>query len=110
MGAARRAMGDDEQAHKNFEESLRYNASQFNAWLGLGLLAEKQGKIDEAVSDLSRSAEIQPTAQAYFELGRILAQTGHAPEAIDAYQRALKISPDLPEAQKAIDSLRQQKR
>ncbi len=107
MGAARRAMGDDDQAHQNFEQSLRYNANQFNAWLGLGLLAEKQGKIDEAISDLSRSAEIQPTAQAYFELGRMLAQTGHAPEAIDAYQQALKISPDLTEAQKAVDVLRQ---
>jgi Tfp pilus assembly protein PilF len=110
MGAARRALGDDEQAHKNFEESLRYNPNQFNAWLGLGLLAEKQGKLDEAITDLSRSAEVQPTAQAFFELGRMLAQTGHIPEAVDAYQRALKISPDLTEAQKAIDALQQQKR
>ena len=110
MGAARRALGDDEQAHKNFEESLRYNANQFNAWLGLGLLAETQGKLDEAINDLSRSAELQPTAQAFFELGRMLAQTGHIPEAVDAYQRALKISPDLTEAQKAIDALQQQKR
>jgi len=110
MGAARRALGDDEQAHKNFEESLRYNPNQFNAWLGLGLFAEKQGKLDEAITDLSRSAEVQPTAQAFFELGRTLAQTGHIPEAVDAYQRALKISPDLTEAQKAIDALQQQKR
>jgi tetratricopeptide (TPR) repeat protein len=108
MGAARRTLGDDDQAHQNFEQSLRYNANQFNAWLGLGLIAEKQGKIDEAISDLSRSVEIQPTAQGYFELGRMLAQTGHAPEAIDAYQQALKISPDLTEAQKALDALRQQ--
>ena len=110
MGAARRTLGDDEQAHKNFEQSLRYNSNQFNAWLGLGLLAEKQGKLDEAINDLSRSAEIQPTAQAYFELGRMLAQTGHIPEAVDAYQRALKISPDLTEAQKAVDELQQKKR
>ena len=110
MGAARRALGDDEQAHKNFEESLRYNASQFNAWLGLGLLAEKQGKIDEAMSDLSHSVDAQPTAQAYFEIGHLLAQTGHVPEALDAYQQALKISPDMAEVRQAIDALQQQKR
>jgi len=54
--------------------------------------------------------ELQPTAQAYFELGRVLAQTGHVPEAVNAYQQALKISPDLVEAQQAADALRQQKR
>ena len=110
MGAARRALGDDAQARKNFEESLRYNASQFNAWLGLGLLAEKQGKIDEAMSDLSHSVDAQPTAEAYFEIGQILAKTGHAPEAIDAYRQALKISPDSTEVQGAIEALQQQKR
>jgi cytochrome c-type biogenesis protein CcmH/NrfG len=53
---------------------------------------------------------MQPTARAYFELGRMLTQTGHVAEAIDAYQKALKISPDLVEAQQAADALRQQKR
>jgi tetratricopeptide (TPR) repeat protein len=110
MGGARRALGEDAQARKNFDESLRFNPNQFNAWLGLGLLAEKQGKLDEAISDLSRSLEVQPTAQGYFELGRILTKTGHVPEALDAYQQALKISPDLAEAQQAADALRQQKR
>ena len=110
LGAAHRALGEDEQARKNFEQSLRFNPNQFNAWLGLGLLAQQQGKLGEAISDLSRSVEVQPTTQAYFELGRMLAQTGHVPEALDAYQQALKISPDLIEAQQAADALRQQKR
>src|SRR5271169_2412082 len=59
---------------------------------------------------LCHSVELQPTAQGYFELGRTLAQTGHIPEALDAYQQALKISPDLVEAQQAINTLRQQTR
>ncbi len=49
-------------------------------------------------------------AQGYLELGRTLAQAGHVPEALDAYQQALKISPDLVEAQQAADALRQQKK
>jgi tetratricopeptide (TPR) repeat protein len=109
LGAAYRVLGEDEQAHKNFEESLRFNSNQFNAWLGLGLLAQKQGKVGEAISALSRSVEVQPTAEAYFQLGQMLAQTGHIPEALDAYQQALKLAPELPEAQHAIDVLRQQR-
>lgn len=107
LGAAQRALGEDEPAQKSFEQSLRFNPTQFSAWRGLGLLAEKQSKLDEAVSDLSRAAELQPTARGYFELGRAQAQARHIPEALDAYEQALKISPDFVEAQQAADALRQ---
>jgi cytochrome c-type biogenesis protein CcmH/NrfG len=110
LGAAHRALGDDEHAHKDFDQSLRFNPNQHNAWFGLGLLAQKQGKPDEAISDLSRSVELQPTAQGYLALGRALTQAGHVPEALDAYQQALKISPDLAEAQQAAATVRQQKK
>jgi tetratricopeptide (TPR) repeat protein len=108
LGAAQRALGEDENAHGSFERSLSFNPNQFNAWLGLGLLARKQGKIGEAITDLSHSVELQPTAEAYLQLGRMLAETGHLPEALDAYQRALKLSPDLTEAQHGADALRHQ--
>ncbi len=107
LGAAYRGMGEDEQAHNNFEQALRLNPNQSNAWLGLGLLAHKRGQLAESINDLSRSLELQPTAQAYFELGRTLAQAGRIPEALDAYQRALQISPDFLEAQQAAAALRQ---
>ena len=108
LGAAYRALGDDDQAQANYNHSLRLNPNQYNAWLGLGLLAGKQGKLTEAVTDLSRSVEIKPTAQGYLSLGRALAQSGHAAEALAAYDQALKISPDLNEAKQAAAALRQQ--
>jgi Flp pilus assembly protein TadD len=105
LGAAYRALGDDEEAHKSFNQSLHFNPNQFNAWFGLGLLARKQRELEEAVSDLSRSLELQPSAQGYFELGRTLAQMGRIPQALAAYQQALKISPDFADAQQAADAL-----
>jgi Tfp pilus assembly protein PilF len=110
LGAAYRTLREDQLARKNFDESLRLNPKQFNAWLGLGLLAQGQGKLDEAVSDLSRSVEAHPTAEGYFELGRTLAQAGHIREALDDYQQALRISPDFSEAKQAADALSEQKR
>ena len=110
LGSAHRALGEDESAHKSFDQSLRLNPNQFNAWLGLGLLAQQHGKLDEAISDLSRSVELRPTAQGYFEFGRALAQSGHVPQALEAYQMALKISPDFVEAQQAADVLQHQKK
>ena len=109
MGAAYRALGEYDEAKKAFEQALRLNPNQFNAWLGLGLLAERQGKLEEAIADISRSIELQPSAPACFVLGRTLAQAGRIAEALAAYQRALQISPSFTEAQQAADALRQQK-
>jgi protein O-mannosyl-transferase len=109
LGAAQRALSEEEQARASFDQSLRLNPNQFNAWLGLGMLAQKQGKLDESISDLSRSVELQPSAQGYFELGRTLAQARHVPEALNAYQQALQISPDFVEAQQAAAALQQKK-
>ena len=108
LGAAYRALGEDDQAQANYNHSLRLNPNQYNAWLGLGLVAQKQGKITESVADLSRSVELQPTAQGYLSLGRALAQSGRSAEALSDYDQALKISPDLIEAQQAAATLRQQ--
>ena len=109
LGSAYRALGEDDQARQSFDRALRLNPNQFNAWMGIGLLAQKQGKLDEAISDLSRSVELQPTAQGYLELGHVLAQTGQASQALEAYQQALRIAPELTEAQQALDALRQKK-
>jgi protein O-mannosyl-transferase len=105
LGAAQHALGQDGEARKNYDQSLRLNANQFNAWLGLGLLARQQGKLDEAISDLSRSVELQPTAQSCLELGRTFAQAGRVPEAREAYRQALQIDPSFAEVQSAVDAL-----
>jgi protein O-mannosyl-transferase len=108
LGAAERSLGEDNEARKNFDEALQLNPNQFNAWLGMALLARKQGKLDEAISDLSRSIELRPTAEAYFELGRTYAQSGRISDARDAYRQALQIDPGFTQAQQAIAALPQQ--
>jgi protein O-mannosyl-transferase len=102
MGSAQRALGQNELARKDFEQSLQFNPNQSNAWLGLGLLAEQQGRLDETIADLSRSVAVHPTAEGYFELGRSLARVGRRAEAVSAYQQALTLDPNLTEAQQAV--------
>jgi tetratricopeptide (TPR) repeat protein len=77
LGAAYFKLGEDDQARRNFDASLRVNPNQASAWLGLG---------------------------------RVLSQTSHVPEALDAYQNALKLSPDLVEAQQAAEELQRAKK
>lgn len=107
LGAAHRALGEDTEARESFMHALRLNPNQANAWLGLGLLERKESNTGEAVRDLSRSLELQPTAKGYFELGQLLEQSGRSAEALDSYRRALQLAPDFSEAQKAVDALEQ---
>jgi Tfp pilus assembly protein PilF len=109
LGVAQRSLGEDTEARNSFNQSLGLNSQQYNAWLGLGLLAQKEGKAQEAILDLSRSVELQPTAEGYLQLGRVFAQTNRRAEALAAYEQALKISPEMPEAQQALDALKQQR-
>jgi protein O-mannosyl-transferase len=102
LGAAQRALGEDGAAQKSFEESLQLNANQYAAWRGLGLLAQKQGNMDEAIRNFMHAAELHPSAASYVDLGRALQQSNRRNEALAAYQKALRISPDSEEAQQAI--------
>src|SRR4029077_12503590 len=97
-----------DRAETNYKHALQYNPNQFNAWLGLGLLAQQQGALVEAITNLSRSVELQPTARGYFALGKALQQSGRTLEALTAYEQATRIAPSLTEAQQGADSIRQQ--
>jgi len=107
LGMAYGAQDDAERSRQNFERSLSLNPNQFNAWLGLGLLARKAGKLDEAVADISRSVELRPSAQACFELGRAYEQAGRYAEAREAYRQSLNLDSRFTKAQDALDTLRQ---
>ncbi|MFZ0759439.1 MAG: tetratricopeptide repeat protein [Candidatus Sulfotelmatobacter sp.] len=105
LGAAQRTLGKDELAQRSFDEALRLNPSQSTAWLGMGRLAQKQGRLNQAIDDFSRSIALQPTGEGYLDLGRSLQRAGRGPEALTAYRQALKLSPDLVEAQQAAAAL-----
>jgi Tfp pilus assembly protein PilF len=105
LGNAYRRWGQDAQAQESFGRALRLNPGQFNAYLGLGQMLEKQSQVDEAIRNYSRSIELRPTDQGFLLLGHALESAGRRTEALAAYQAALRLSPSLPEAQRAVDAL-----
>jgi protein O-mannosyl-transferase len=95
MGMAYADMEKDGNAYLSFERSLRLNPNQPEAYHGLGRLAEKDGRLDEAVFAYSRLAEIAPTGVNYQRLGDAFRLANRPTEALNAYQNALKISPEM---------------
>ena len=55
---------------------------EVNWWLGLGLLAQKQGNREEEINALSHLLELQPSGEGYLQLGRLLAQSDRRVQAI----------------------------
>jgi cytochrome c-type biogenesis protein CcmH/NrfG len=48
---------------------------------------------------------LRPTDTGFLLLGHALESAGRRPEALAAFQAALKLSPGLPDAQRAVDAL-----
>lgn len=105
LGAAYRKLGEDEKARTSYDQALQLNSNQYNAYLGLGELLEKQSRLDDAISNYSKAVELRPTDTGFLLLGRALERTGRRSEALAAYQAALRLSPEMPEAQHAVDAL-----
>jgi Flp pilus assembly protein TadD len=105
LGSAYRSLSQDDAARRAYETALQLNPANFNAYLGMGLLAENKGSISEAIADYTRSLEIAPTPEGYYRLGQALEKSSRKEEALAAYQQALKLAPDLQEAQEAVKAL-----
>jgi protein O-mannosyl-transferase len=95
LGTAYSDLGNDAKSRYSFEQALRLNPNQAGAWQGMGLLSQKQGKLEEAITYFARSAELQPSAQGYLQLARVLAQANHRAEALAVYEQAVRLDPDL---------------
>lgn len=105
LGTAYRELGEDRKSRESYNEALRLNPNQFNAYLGLGRLLEKQGRLGDAITQYARSVSLRATGEGYLRLGHALQTANRRQEAIAAYQQALSIDPDLKEAQQALDGL-----
>ena len=99
-------LNDPAAAIEQFTGALQINPNKQNSLLGRGMAEYRTGNLDAAANDLSRAAQMAPSAQADFWLGRALENKGQAQAATSAYKAALQIVPTMTEAQQRLDALR----
>jgi Tfp pilus assembly protein PilF len=87
--------GDYTKSRSNYEDALRVNPGEASAWQGLGLLCQKQGDLEHAITYFARAVALQPTGENYLDLARALYQANRRAEAVAALEQALKERPDL---------------
>ena len=81
-----------------FERAVRVTTGNWMAHNNLGIALAKQGKIDEAIAQYSRAAEIKPGPLPYNNLGGLFARQGKLDKAITYYTKALEVDPQYKEA------------
>jgi tetratricopeptide (TPR) repeat protein len=104
LGFAYRGMGQATKAKQCFETALRLEPDWARAMTGLGLIAQENGDMTEAIRQYSRAVAVQPTDVGYLLLAQALRQEGRLDEATAISERVARFSPNLAEAQKAVES------
>jgi protein O-mannosyl-transferase len=105
LGFAYRGLGQSMKAKQCFETALQLAPDRARAMIGLGLIAQENGDLAEAIRLFSRAAAVQPTDVGYLLLARALQQEGHVDEANAISGSVARSSPDLPKALKTTKSL-----
>jgi Tfp pilus assembly protein PilF len=93
-------------AKAEFSAAIALNPEEANSYLGRGLIEQQGWDFDAAVADFSKAAAIAPSPIAYYWQGRALESKGEAERAADAYQRALRLAPEMNEARTRLAVLR----
>ncbi len=92
-----------EPARKQFAEVLRIQPGHAEASIYSGALLAEEKKFDEAIvyfDALAKNKEFQDPERAHFYIGRVRVEQGesHYAQAEQAFQQALRLRPEFPEA------------
>ena len=94
------------EALDEFDSAIALNPAEQNSYIGRGTIEVQQGRLDPAIADFIRAADIAPSPLANLWLGRTYELKGNAPAAIAAYETAVHLAPQFAEAQNRLNALR----
>ncbi len=100
------ALGQTEQALRDYDQALRLDPGLADAALNRGMLHYRAKRYDAAITDLQRAFELSADpAVVFFDLALANLARGERAAALDNLRRALSHNPQQPDARKLYDSL-----
>jgi tetratricopeptide (TPR) repeat protein len=103
LGFDYRALGDRTKARQYFALALESAPDSGRAMTGLGLIAQADGDLPDAIRQYSHALVVQPTDAGYLLLAQALQSTGRSAEAKELVDHVAQSSPNFAEAQKAAN-------
>lgn len=99
-----------EPARQQFEEALKIKPDQSEAAIYMGALLAEDRKYEDSIKyfeALTKNPEFKETERAHYYIGRVRAEQGasHYDEAQKAFEKALEVRPEYPEAALALAML-----
>jgi tetratricopeptide (TPR) repeat protein len=73
--------------------------------IGRGMIERDEGKLDAALQDFARAAQVSPSPLAFYWQGRVLEDKGQFSAAAEAYRVVLKLAPNFGDAQTRLDDV-----
>jgi Tfp pilus assembly protein PilF len=106
LGLAYFNKGNYPMAEDYYKQALKIEPDFFIALRGLGRTYKAMGIANEAISTLKKAAATSPTSPAiYIDLAEAYELAGDYKAAITAYETALKLEPQGPQAEQATKGL-----
>lgn len=85
--------GDFKSAEQNLTTALAKTPDNARILYNLGLVYQNEDRLPEAQKTLQTAIALNPSASSLMALGSVFVLQGKYPEAIDAYRRAVEMSP-----------------
>jgi tetratricopeptide (TPR) repeat protein len=104
LGSAYRQLGEKTKAKEFFEKSIEL-APQPSIMVALGVMAQTDGDLNEAIRQYSNAARLHATDVELLLLGNALLEQGLADQGNAMIERARRISRNFGEAQKQVQAL-----
>jgi protein O-mannosyl-transferase len=99
LGVLFNQLGRRDEAVAEFTQAIALNPYEQNSLIGRGLIEREEGKLDAALQDFTRAAQVAPSPQAFYWQGRVLEEKGQLSAAAAAYRTVLKLAPNFGDTQ-----------
>jgi protein O-mannosyl-transferase len=105
LGNAYRNLHDYKQAKENFSVALGMNPTDAGAAIGMGLIAQHDKNLPEAIHWYSQATLGRPNAVASLLMAKAMEKNGQAAAAQEAYQQAERVSKNMTATQHVVDQM-----
>ena len=105
LGYAYKETGDYITAREDLKKSVAADPEFAGGWISLGLMAQRTGDMELAVSAYSRGVQLRQLDYEYLLLAQALDSTGQKQQAAAARQKAESLSTDIRSAQRRANDL-----
>jgi len=105
LGVLFNQLGRRDEALVEFTQAIALNPYEQNSLVSRGMIEREEGRLDAALQDFARAAQVSPSPVAFYWQGRVLEEKGQLSAAAEAYRTVLKLAPNFGDTQARLGNI-----